>query len=702
MGNAFVFIGFIIAQAAAIPRVPGEARVIRDDWGVPHIYAAREENGYFGLGYALAEDRLGTLLYRYVAASGRLAEVFGADSLPKDIERARWMHIEAAKRAYTRMPKQLRQNYDGFAAGIQRYLDTHPLEGGGLRQRIEPWMPIAWTRSWAFYWDEGTDECAAAGVRLAGSKADPHPMSASNAMTLSPWRTSDRAAVLIADSHSSFTGNGEMFEFHMDAGPIKVSGTSGTGSPWVIVGHTKSAAWTTTNRNSDAGDCYLVRVDPRDSLRYRYDGKWQRMVTRTVTIPVKGQAPVKKTFAYTLHNGMLNPVIARNGDSAWVSANVYGQSAELLDEQMYRQLHADNVQELIEAQGMLAMFPTNVIAADRHGNTLYLRAGRIPVRPPGFDWTKPLDGTTSQTAWRGFHPVTSLVQIVNPAPGYMQNTNVSPDVMFEESPMTPERYPPEVFSDAPRNQNSRGRRAINLLSRQYSATLADVTDILFDEKWPEAATWIESLRRAANRDSGIANRTSDFRQFLHHILTFDGYARKESEDALPYLYWRMAVVANSAAIHELVRLGFADSIAPAQYDTVLLNAAQRASAAMKTELGSVDKQLGDIYRVGRADVSLPLGGFVGTLRVMVHGPPDNNQQRWVHTGQRQPMVVMFTNPIQSFSSLNFGQSNRPDSPHFADQSRLMSERRLKPTYFYEQDLLKHVESEVVLKRASAR
>jgi hypothetical protein len=86
----------------------------------------------------------------------------------------------------------------------------------------------------------------------------------------------------------------------------------------------------------------------------------------------------------------------------------------------------------------------------------------------------------------------------------------------------------------------------------------------------------------------------------------------------------------------------------------------------------------------------------------VYGPPDANQQRWVHTGQRQPMIVIFSQPIQSFTTLNFGQSNRPDSPHFADQSRLMSERRLKPTYFYESELMKHVESEVVLKRTKAR
>src|SRR5687768_5059431 len=121
MGNAFVFVGLLIAQAGAVPRVPGEVRVIRDDWGVPHIFAAREDDGYYGLGYALAEDRLETLLYRYVAASGRLAEVFGADSLAKDIERARWLHVDAAQRAYARMPSQLRKNYDAFIAGIQRY-----------------------------------------------------------------------------------------------------------------------------------------------------------------------------------------------------------------------------------------------------------------------------------------------------------------------------------------------------------------------------------------------------------------------------------------------------------------------------------------------------------------------------------------------------------------------------------------------------
>ena len=112
---------------------------------------------------------------------------------------------------------------------------------------------------------------------------------------------------------------------------------------------------------------------------------------------------------------------------------------------------------------------------------------------------------------------------------------------------------------------------------------------------------------------------------------------------------------------------------------------------------STDLSLGEVFRVGRGSVSLPLGGFIGTMRAMAFGPPDSHNQQWVQSGQRQPLVVAFTKPIQSFSSLNFGESNHAASPHFADQSRLMSEKRLKPTYFYESDLLNHVESRRTLR-----
>jgi penicillin amidase len=315
---------------SSIDRSPGTVSILRDDWGVPHIFAAREEDGYFGLGYALAEDRLENVLRRYVAASSGLASIFGRDSLAKDLSRLQWMHMEAARNALRRFSPQLRRDYESFAEGIEQFMRDNPsrVPRWARNMRIDPALPIAWSRAWAFYWAEGVEECAAGGAPvnqqlLSAARDEGRAMPASNGWVVSPWRSEEGAAVLVGDSHSEFGGNGEMFEFHLDAGDIKVTGTSGVGVPWVIVGHTRAAAWTTTNRGYDGADCYVLQVHASNPRRYMHRGVWRTIQTREVSVRVKESAPVSHVFEYVEVNGLLNPVVARRGTQVWVVSDPY-------------------------------------------------------------------------------------------------------------------------------------------------------------------------------------------------------------------------------------------------------------------------------------------------------------------------------------------------------------------------------------------
>jgi acyl-homoserine-lactone acylase len=692
-----------ITRAAAqqiVSQAPSEVTVVRDDWGVPHVFAAREADGYYGLGYAMAEDRLESVLRRWLAASGRLASVFGPDSLSKDLARLEWRHLEAARAGLARTSPQLRADYAMLVAGVRRYMDDHP-------ERVPPWardlalepaMPVAWSRAWTFYWAEGVDECKAGGAPvephlLAALTADGRAMPASNAWTVSPWRTAEGVAMLVGDSHSEFTGNGEMWEFRLHAGDLDVAGTSGVGTGWVIVGHTRRLAWTTTNRSYDGADCYRVVVDRANPRRYRYDGRWRTITTRTVVVPVKGGPSATRVFEYTDHNGVPSPVVARRGDTAWVASDPYADRAAMIDAQMHRQLTARSIADLREAQHVQDLWPTNLVAADADGNTYYLRAGRVPIRRTGLDWALPLDGNTSATAWDGVHALADLVQIENPASGYLQSNNVSPDVMFEGSRLTADHYAPEVYGERAGSDNFRGRRSRALLSRMFAATTDDMLALLFDEKWEGADAFVSGLAGALARNAAdVAVQSPGYRRFADRLARFDGYAAQRSMAALSYLYWRRALAEHAESNRELVRLTRQDSVPGPGLHSALLAAVPRAMQLLEQDFGTTELTFGDVFRVGRGGVSHPLGGFVGTMRAMVYGTPDSAGRQWVRSGQRQPLVVAFTTPVTSYTSLNFGESNDPASPHFADQSRLMSERRLKPSYFDEAALTGHVES----------
>lgn len=681
----------------------------RDDWGVPHLYAEREEDAFYGLGYAQAEDRLEGLLRKFLAARGESASVFGAEAVPSDLRARQWMQLERAKAGIKNLEPQLLKDYQLFVAGIQQYMSDHPWEVPTWVPPIDPSLPIAVMNSILWGVDEvgGIEDCSRGGAAVSEeSRRDPNAGGlsvASNEWVLMPWRTADHVVMQLEDSHVPFEGEVRAFEFRLHAGSLEVSGFSGDGLVLPVAGHNRNVAWGMTAGGPDVVDCYAVEVDHDHPRRYLMDGKWHRMITRQVTIIVKGGSPVVRDFEYTRHNGVLSPVVARRGDTAFVVSSPYMDQAGRVEQQLYRMDESKNMQEFRQAMELLGLFSQNVMAGSSDGHSLYVRAGRVPIRPDGYNWRAPVPGNTSATAWRGIHPFTDLVVVEDPEAGYMTNNNVAPDMMTEQRSVAADRYSPETFNDLPGFNNARGRRVIQQLSKAYAFSTENAMDLAFDEQWEGAADWIEALRQSLNdRADLMSTMTLPLRRFADRILHFDGQARQQSVAALNYLYWRRAIgKAGDVALPEAIT---SHRELTSQQRQALLNSLKSAMTIMTAEQVNPEATLGDVYRVGRGGSSWPIGGVkfwagseeITTLRAMQSEAPDTQGLRWVTAGQRQPCLTVFSNPIQSFTSAPFGQSDHPESRHYSDQAHLLSERRFKSTYFNRAELLNHVESRTVL------
>lgn len=702
------------ACAGPNAKVPGHqaphlVELYRDDWGVPHLYAEREEDAFYGLGYAQAGDRLLGLLRTFLAARGESASVFGAEAVPSDLRARQWMQLERAKAGIRHLEPKLLKDYQQFIGGVQQYMRDHPREVPTWAPPLDPSLPIAVMNSVLWGVDEvgGIEDCSRGGIAVSeenrGSPAAGGLSVASNEWVLMPWRTADQVVMHLADSHVPFVGEIRAFEFRLHAGSLEVSGFSADGLVLPVTAHNRNVAWGMTAGGPDVADCYAVEVDHDHPRRYLMDGKWRRMITRKVRIAVKGNSPVVREFEYTRHNGVLSPVVARRGDTAFVVSSPYMDQAGRVEQQLYRMAQSRNMDEFRRAMGLLGLFSQNVMAGSADGHGLYVRAGRVPIRPHGYDWRAPVPGNTSATAWRGIHPFTDLVVVEDPDVGYMTNNNVAPDMMTEQRTVVADRYSPETFYDIPGFGNARGRRVIQQLSKAYAFSIENGIDLALDEQWEGAADWIEALRQSLNVRAGLMRtKPLALRRFADRILHFDGQARQQSAGALDYLYWRQALgTAEDAALSEAVTSHRELTSVQGQ---ALLIGLESAMARLTTEKINPDATLGDVYRVGRGGSSWPIGGVkfragheeITTLRAMQSEAPDAQGLRWVTAGQRQPCLTVFSNPIQSFTSAPFGQSDHPESPHYSDQARLLSERRLKSTYFNRDELFKHVESRTVL------
>lgn len=707
---------------------------------MPHIYAQTEAAGYYGLGYAQAEDQGERFLRMIMTSLGRLSELDGTDALARDIEMRRWMIPETSREGFGDLSPPLQANYRAFADGFNRYFREHVDRRPTWSFEIEPWHLVAVPRGllWMFFMvNHGYEDCRRGGSKLAqGSLPTPwdEVQFASNEWVIHPQRTADKAMIVVSDPHGPVDG-GLFYEYRMHAGQLESAGYTLGGM--MLLAHTRYLSWGQTTGSPDVSDCYAVETDADNPRRFLFDGLWEEMTVRAIEISVKDGGSRKMTFEYTRHNGVMAPVIGRDGHTAYVVATPYMTSAAEFDEEVYRLNLARNVAEAKDAMRKLGIYTNNLMVGDSSGNSWFLRAGRTPRRPDGFDWTKPVPGNTSKSAWQGLHSIDDLVQVSNPSQGYMQNNNLSPDEMASGSKLVnPADYPSYVFNDQPGRITSRGVRARQILDGNSSMTVEDAIDMVLDEKWPLTENWLSALRLAASDSDATRQWMDESRRMLKQILSFDGHARKESTQALDYLFWRETVFAllGPEKSETLISSQWTTPVAELVPASVLLQAVESAVSTIRERFGKLDVALGDYVRIDRSSRDLygnfetwiarmppiegvkgdaPVGGIVlpssiagacyalpceFTLRAFSSAPQGEAARAIrIISGSRILRLTVFTVPIQSFTLHSPGQSDDPDSPHYDDQMhRLLSGRHVKPVYFERSQLEGHIESRATL------
>lgn len=213
------FLAFLLASCTGLATTRGahpqgrlpvkrSVTIYRDDWGVPHIYADREEDGFYGLGYAQAQDRLTGLLRKFLEVQGRSASVFGPAAADTDLRNLQWMHLEQAKTAFNRFEPQLRRDYSNFIRGVERYMRDHLDEVPSWAPRLDPTLPIAVLDSdlWGVNDVQGIEDCARGGVTISEadrvSEKSRGLSAASNEWVVMPSRTADHVLIHMEDSHA--------------------------------------------------------------------------------------------------------------------------------------------------------------------------------------------------------------------------------------------------------------------------------------------------------------------------------------------------------------------------------------------------------------------------------------------------------------------------------------------------------------------
>jgi acyl-homoserine-lactone acylase len=528
--------------------------IIRDDWGIAHIYGKTDADTVFGMEYTQAEDDFNRVETNYINAMGRLAEAEGESKIYQDLRMKLFISPEALQSQYAASPAWLQTLMVAFADGLNYYLAKHPEVKPRVIKRFEPWMALSFTEGsiggdiekvnlnqlQSFY---GKGPAERARLNLPGERARSQTVapqsnlpverarsltvapqsnlpgerarsltvapqtvspqltveheaepSGSNGMAIAPSNTANHHALLLINPHTSFYFRSEL-QMVSEEG-LNAYGAVTWGQFFIYQGFNERAGWMHTSSGVDAVDEYLETVVKKgDRYFYKYGSEERPMIAAQITVPYKtdnGMAE-QKFVVYRTNHG---PVI-REANGKWVSYRIMQEPIKALT-QSYMRTKARDYKSYWKTMELQANSSNNTIFADADGDIAYFHGNYIPRRDTKFDWTKPVDGSNPETEWKGLLSVDETPHLLNPKSGWLYNSNNWPWSAAGPSSPKKEDYPAYVENGG---ESARGLHAIRVLGDKKDFTMDSLIAAAYDSYLPWFEKPIPALVKAWDQTS---------------------------------------------------------------------------------------------------------------------------------------------------------------------------------------------------------
>ena len=678
--------------------------IIRDDFGVPHVYGKSDADAVFGLLYAQCEDDFNRVEQNYLWATGRLAEVEGEEMLYSDLRAMLYMSKEEAIEKYEQSPEWLKQLCQAFADGINYYLHTHPEVKPRLLTRFEPWMPMYFSegsiggdiesvstkRIKAFYEENRSLGHNKYGHSLVQPGLLDEPKG-SNGFAISGKHTASGNAMLLINPHTSFFFRGEVHAVSEEG--LNAYGAVTWGQFFIYQGFNEKTGWMHTSAYADVIDEFEETIVKKDGkLYYKYGEELRPVATSEVTLSYKdGDELKQKTFTtYRTHHG---PITHQNGDK-WVATALMWKPVEALI-QSYTRTKKRNLQEFNEMMKMRTNSSNGTVYADAEGNIAYYHGNFFPVRDNSLDYSKPVDGSNPATDWNGLHPLEETIRIINPANGWLQNCNSTPFTAAGEYSPKPENYPKYM---APSPENFRGVHAIRLLKKADNLTLDKLIELAYDPYLPGFEVLIPGLVKAYDKEKP---NDPKLKAAIDVMRNWNYAVSKESEAMSLAHFYATNLLKNGSAPQGLNLMERFDYYANKSPEKERLEIFSMTIGQLESDFGQWNTPWGEINRYQRltgdikqpfndAKPSIPIGMASGNWGALAsYGSNTYNTKKLYGTsGNSFVAVVEFGDKVKAKSMLAGGQSGDPNSPHFDDQAQRYADVKFKDVAYYREDVEK--------------
>ena len=653
--------------------------IARDSFGVPHIFAPTDPEVAYGIAWAHAEDDFTTIQTLLLTGKGQLATYLGKKGAPVDFV-VGLLNTKATVQAQIgKMDPKFLALIKGYLMGLEAYANAHPKEI--LNKHVFPITIEEYLSATVFSVavfcgvDKTLPKILNGSIpQLAGFTGE-----GSNAFAIHANKSTTGENMLVINAHQPIEGATAFYEAHLQSEEgWNILGGLFPGAPLIFHGVTPNLAWAHTVNFQDKIDVFQLQTDKSHPGEYKVDDNWLPLQKRKIKLKIKGVPfPIFKT----VYNSIYGPTVA-TPDGKYFSMRLPSLMDAGAMQQWYAMNKANNFTDFKKAleQNHLPMF--NIMYADNKDTIFYISNGKMPYRnaDTAYHWNSTVPGNTMATLWTKFKPLSELPQQLNPASGYLFNTNHSPflatDVQYN---LDPKKY--DVNDGYETYHNNRSQRAKDLIDPLNKISYADIKRIKFDRSLPTKILYPYGF----TADSMFLVDENNYPALANIITTLKK--------------WDHAAVAESkgAAIYNIAYYLVPQVMEGRKNDKLTIQEAvvvyEKIDEYLKKNFGRTDIVLGDLQKLVRGDESWPQGGMPDVLAAVMSESYKNGTRK-MNSGDAYINIVRFPKDgsLPHIESINtFGASMHKESPHFADQRAMYQAQVLKPMTLDKNVVLKNAE-----------
>ncbi len=679
-----------------------DVKILRDTWGVPHIFGKTDADASFGLAYAHAEDDMATIIEALLQSRGQLGAVKGMEGAITDyiVQLFQvWKYID--EKYETDLSPATRKVCEAYANGLNFYAAKHPDDS---YTKLMPFtgkdVVAGFVFKGPFFYgldssvlelnaderkrDVSTKTASlenltlASALETAGDMIRRNSPIGSNTFAVAPSRSADGWTRLNINSHQPYTGPVAWYEAHMVSEEgMDIVGGAFPGTPVILHGHNRHLGWAHTVNSPDLADVYVLEMNPDNPDQYKFDGKWLDLEKGEATLQVllspqaKQPMPVKRELLWSVHG----PVMRTPHGVYAIRYTLMGDIRSV--EQYYREGKATNMDEWLDAVNMRAVPSLNFGYADKEGNIGYIYNAMMPKRVEGYDWKQYLPGDISETLWTDYVPFDAIPRVFNPQSGFIQNCNNTP-FNTTVGPEDPEANDFSATFGIETHMTNRGLRAMELLGGDESITRDEFFDYKFDMYYAKDSTVGKSVKMI------LAEPKSDdaaVREAVELLRDWDLQCNPENK-------------ATAVAILTLQPLFNGFDGPPPAIDKVM-ERLKIVANKLKADHGTVGVEWSTINRLRRGDADIGIGGGPDILHA-VYGKEEEDMTLTARAGDTYVLIAEWDKEgkVHSSSVHQFGSATLDESsPHYADQAPLLAKRKMKPVWMDEKDIRANLQAE---------